>query len=338
MSLENDTLKQFVLSQSTISNTSDLLFSEHERVLGQVAIYLSKNEITTITELRKLIREFTSEPFQYELFNTEIAKFAKVQANQYASTISQYVTGITVAKLSKDKIDKVLKSMIINNDTLAGMQKTLTDKSKTFFKQEMTNAYINSATAQEINKELFSRLDNITKTLKQHSVTQTRTVLNGVSNGMASETYKDNSDILDGVQILTTLDNRTSPVCQFYGSTPEKVYPVDNHPILPAHYNCRSILIPAIKDEYELFEDNSTRPAKFYDKEGNLERIEKVSSKLSYDDWLRQQPKTFQKLHLGNTKYALFNKGIKFDKFVDGGRPLSVGELKDVLKNELSGK
>ena len=208
---------------------------------------------------------------------------------------------------------------------------TLSNQTKTYFKQELTNAFVQSQTIDEITGNILARLPIINKRIKQHLTTQSRTILNGISNGMFSATAKTNSDIISGYQLLITLDSRTSAICQAYGSHPDRVYPINKHPTPPFHYNCRTVLIPTLKDEYaQLFDNNNaTRPSKFYNQDGSLESIKRVSTNLGYDQWLRQQPKAFQQELLGLTKYKLFNSGVKLDKFVDRGRELSVGELKD---------
>lgn len=330
-SLENDIIKQFVLSQSVIRTYSKAVDNEYERVLGLVNTHLMNNDIKNITELRKLIRVFTSEKFEYVEAKQMALDFAKTQSDTFQQTLKNYVTGITVAKLTKTQIERTLNSIIVNNETINKMFSTLTDQTKTYFRQELTNAFVQSQTVDEITGDILARLPTINKKIKQQSITQSRTMLNGISNGMFKATADANSETLEGYRILVILDNRTSTICQAYGSTPDKVYPLKNHPQPPFHYNCRSILLPAIKDEYDAMFDNSevTRPVRVYDKDGKLERIERVSPTTSYDEYLRLQPKAFQKQHLGATKYKLFNNGVKLDKFVDSGRALSVGELRN---------
>jgi len=63
------------------------------------------------------------------------------------------------------------------------------------------------------------------------------------------------------------------------------------------------------------------------------DRIGTVPADLTYDGWLRGQPVEFQNEVLGRPKAALFRRGLKIDRFVDGsGRELTVPELRKLLE------
>lgn len=62
-----------------------------------------------------------------------------------------------------------------------------------------------------------------------------RTTVNGVSTAARELLYTNNKDIVKGVQWVSTLDSRTSPICR---SRDGKVYPVDSGPRPPAHFSC----------------------------------------------------------------------------------------------------
>ncbi|MCL2004823.1 MAG: hypothetical protein FWG73_01545 [Planctomycetaceae bacterium] len=58
--------------------------------------------------------------------------------------------------------------------------------------------------------------------------------------------YRANSEVIDGVQWLATLDHRTGLECGSYDGkrwSPNKLYEVK---VLPAHPNCRCVFIPYI--------------------------------------------------------------------------------------------
>ena len=53
-----------------------------------------------------------------------------------------------------------------------------------------------------------------------------------------------------------------------------------------------------------------------------------VPSKMTYDPWLRQQPKAFQEEVLGIRKAQAFRKGLKLDRFIDrAGNELTLKQL-----------
>ena len=69
-----------------------------------------------------------------------------------------------------------------------------------------------------------------------------RTLTNAISNNAKETFYRANEDVLEGVEILATLDGRTCPVC---ASIDRKRYKFDEpHPSLPIHHQCRCVLLP----------------------------------------------------------------------------------------------
>ncbi len=73
---------------------------------------------------------------------------------------------------------------------------------------------------------------------------------------------------------VATLDSRNTPVCRARG---HKIYPLDG-PKPPAHWGCRSSIVPALKPEYQREIPGSTRPSVGPD------GVEQVSSGMSYGD------------------------------------------------------
>ena len=163
-----------------------------------------------------------------------------------------------------------------------------------------------------------------------------RTTVNGVSNESKRLLYEANSDIIDKVQYMATLDGRTSNIC---ASRDGKIYKQGNEPPLPAHISCRSTYVPIIdgldiestrpyvadtrtrkereKDFREQAKANGTTIKQERDKWKD-KAIGQVSDKTTYQQWFDKQPASFQKEKLGKTKYELYKKGgMKFDRFQD---------------------
>ena len=105
----------------------------------------------------------------------------------------------------------------------------------------------------------------------------------------------------------------------------------------PAHYNCRSVLIPVLKPWREVStEVTDVVNAKFPKSQAD-EKIEAlqasmggpVSADLNYEEWLRTQTVEFQLEVLGPTKHRLWQDGkITFRDLVDQrGNPLTLAEI-----------
>ena len=100
-----------------------------------------------------------------------------------------------------------------------------------------------------------------------------------------------------------------------------KVYPfAPNSPTPPAHWGCRSVIVPKVKKKYDLFADlDGVRPSESGE----------VSTRTTYGGWLKKQPKAFVDEALGPTRGRLFRSGkVKIDGFTDPtGRVYTISEL-----------
>ena len=148
-----------------------------------------------------------------------------------------------------------------------------------------------------------------------------RTSINHMSNFTAQRFYEANSELIKGVMWVSTLDSRTSPICQARDS---QVYPLNSGPRPPAHIGCRSRVTPILKSWRELGleidEFKSTRASM----DGQ------VPEDITYQTWLDKQSADRQDEILGKTKAKLFREGEAVDKFVDNKvRTLTIAQLRE---------
>lgn len=174
----------------------------------------------------------------------------------------------------------------------------------------------------ETSQQIGRRLTSIHQLHQDQASSLVRTMTNHVASTARMETLKANDDILKGWRWISTLDSKTSAMCQ---ARDQHLYGWDD-PRPPGHWNCRSAALPVLKDEYAREIPGSTRPSIGPD------GVQQVSSKTSYQDWLSRQPASFQRDVLGPNRYALFTKGdLTLDKFVDdNGKTLTLQQLKDM--------
>lgn len=158
-----------------------------------------------------------------------------------------------------------------------------------------------------------------------------RTTVNHVVTMARQATFDSNTEVVAAVTWRSTLDGRTSEICQ---ARDGKVFPVDSGPRPPAHPNCRSTIVPVVKTWKQLGIDLAEAP------EGTRASLNgQVPASETYQTWLSRQPVAFQNDVLGKTKGILFRKGeLQLDKFVDmgTGRAYTLEELRrkhpDVFK------
>lgn len=119
------------------------------------------------------------------------------------------------------------------------------------------------------------------------------TVLDNVANT--------NLDDLRGLRWTSVLDGKTSAICRARSG---EVYQPFEGPRPPAHYNCRSIMVPVFTGGGEVIEP-------------------------SYEQWLKRQPRKFVQEVIGKQKAGIFLDGnLSLDRFIDvNGRELRIEEL-----------
>ena len=204
--------------------------------------------------------------------------------------------------------------------------------------------------------------DGVANVIRRDASTIVRTATNHYANVARDTLWAENKDILHGLRWVSTLDGRTSPICQ---ARDGEVYPVDEGPRPPAHPNCRSVMVPHF-DDVKLagmgrpyVTDTRTRRRREVDfraeakeragdswkgmserdrrgliggerRRWSAENIGRTSADVNYQDFLRRQPAKFQDEVLGSTKGKLFRRGdVELDRFVNDrtGRAYSLTEI-----------
>jgi SPP1 gp7 family putative phage head morphogenesis protein len=205
--------------------------------------------------------------------------------------------------------------------------------------------------------------DGVLSITRRNAQAIARTAVAHVSSEARQEVWKANADIISGVRWVATLDGRTSSVCR---GRDGHVYAMDEGPRPPAHVNCRSTTTPVLDGEAIIgnrptVRDTRTRAAREVDfraeakaKAGDdwkgmskadrddairsqrnkwaNENIGQAASNVTYDEWLRRQPKAFQEDVLGIGKAELFRQGLTLDKFIDErGKEYTLDQLRASL-------
>ena len=98
--------------------------------------------------------------------------------------------------------------------------------------------------------------DGMMTKLGKQTATVVRTAMQHVNNSARQVVWADNDDIVTGYRWVSTLDDRTSDVCQDLDG---EVFKIGDGPIPPAHPNCRSTTIAELRDEFDIFDKGATR-------------------------------------------------------------------------------
>ena len=279
-----------------------------------------------------------------------------------------FATGIVDKYLSEDKLvsspgkrdvfNKGIKTKY-QGKTLPRWTKDLAIDKVNRINEAARNAAIEGATTSQLTTAVRRQV----KIANGNADTITKSYVNQFTNLSRDATYAENNQFVDAIVWSTILDGRTTTTC---GARSNKKYdaktkePIDHDNLWEGgpgiiHFNCRSVGIPVNKagvivagpaegqkfdegektaigadEDYERG-DNKTeagKVAKIPTSRNNLEK-EVVPANLTYDSWLRTQPRAFVEDALGVGKAELFlDKKISIEKFVvPDGRELTLTQL-----------
>jgi len=175
--------------------------------------------------------------------------------------------------------------------------------------------------------------DGVIEATRREARAIARTAVNHTSNRTREKLYEENADVVKGVQWVATLDARTCPECMALDGRVFKLDNVKRRP--PAHVACRCTLVPVLRSFREMGFKAREAPA------GTRESMNgKVSSKTTYPEWLKGQPKWVQNRALGKKRAELWRSGkVQISQFTnENGRRLNLEQLKKVEKRNAAPK
>ena len=153
-----------------------------------------------------------------------------------------------------------------------------------------------------------------------------RTATAHVANFTRDRFYENNDSLIKALTWCSTLDSRTSAVCRARDGLQ---YPVKSGPRPPAHWQCRSTMVPVLRSWKDLGIDMEELPVSTRASVGE-KFTGQVPADLNYQDWLRKQSAGYQDDILGVSKGKLFRDGgLTLDRFVDrSGREFTLDQLR----------
>lgn len=150
-----------------------------------------------------------------------------------------------------------------------------------------------------------------------------RTAVSHTANVARNRFYERNDSLIKGIRLVETLDHRTCEQCMALDG---KIYPTDSGPRPPHHMSCRGSTSPVIKSWSELGIDAEDIP------ESTRASMDgQVPEDVTYGEWLKNKPASFQDEVLGKSKGKLFRDGgLTVDRFVDrSGRSYTLDQLRE---------
>ena len=285
---------------------------------------------------------------------TEMRDGAKYAAEWVPATINAAV-GANVAgiTLTTEVVTNLVKNTLVEGAPSAQWWGRQSETLKMDFMREMRMGILQGENLSDLTRRIRGRQehgyadgllppkkDEFGKITRQASTRATRAAeglaLTSVQQVMADarmEAYRQNSELIKGVQQLSTLDGRTSLVCRTYDHAAWDLEgkPLPGFPDLlfnggpPYHFRCRSILCPITRSWAEL----GAKGVKEFPPGTRASMDGQVADTLDYSTWLKSKPEAFQREVLGKGRYELWRDGkAELKDMVDQrGRPVRVREL-----------
>lgn len=175
-----------------------------------------------------------------------------------------------------------------------------------------------------------------------------RSSVMATANAVHAETFKQNADVVRGVQVLVVFDARTSETCLALGSAnaawdhegnplPESAWREPQPPGPPFHWNCRTVLVPVLGALEDIAAETGIAKARRL--EGLAPEMQEaldggLAASLTVETWLRDKPESFVTGLLGKTRAKLWRDGkLALSQLVDqSGRPLNLDQLRERVR------
>lgn len=191
--------------------------------------------------------------------------------------------------------------------------------------------FVQGRTTRDIVKDVVGA-GGLADISQRNAAALVKTAINHVSTQAKDVTYEKNKDIVEGYELVVTLDSRTSTICRSW--PPNKVYRLGDEyqPKPPFHVACRTTTAPVISSEYDFLDVGASRAAR------GAEGGTQVDANTSYYDFFARQPAWWQDKAIGPIRGAIFrNAGMSPEEFrvasVDGfNRPMSLAEMAEADK------
>jgi len=307
----------------------DTLKASEARIVERL---LDASEGMSRTRQEKLLKDIraiiaTGHKDALGVLTVDIAGLAEIESEFVAGTIADEIpVAFQTVTPAPAQVIAATNARPFQGKLLADVYRELPEASFRKIRDTIRLGFLEGQTTPEIIRALRGTAvqgykNGVFNRARRDMEAVTRTALAHTANTARNEVYKANEGVIKGVQWTSTLDGKTSAICQ---ARDGEIYPPDEGPRPPAHFNCRSATVPITKSWKELGYDIGE-----VDEGTRASMNGQVPADQNYDAWLRKQPAAFQDEVLGKGKADLFRDGMNVKKFVDkSGRELSLDELR----------
>lgn len=302
-------------------------------IADELTAYLNKSKPMgemTKRELTKAIQELKA---IVQLPELALAPIVSSEVEWQVGTLAQI--GINATLPSAAVIAGIAETSLVQGALVSDWLNKLSDDVKFGIEQQIKlGAALNETNAQIIKRvmgfeSVGTKGSEPFKMLYRDAESLVRTAVMTYANDAKMALYDRNLDIIKGYRHVSTLDSRTSDICMARSGKWWRLpdYKPVGHTLpfrkLPAHFRCRSLLLPVLKTQNEIGAGLDEPDVKRASDAGY------VSADMAFDQFLKTKPKAYVEEMLGKGRYELWQKGIiTTSNLIDrNGRSLTIDEL-----------
>lgn len=280
-----------------------------------------------------------------DLSNSFSKDLIEVAAISEAQTISAINKGVKVELLSVGMSKQMLKGIVSNSMIEGAPSKEWWNRRSVALSNRFSDTVRQGMLVGDTTPKIVQSLrgtkalrykDSVLSGNYRSAEALVRTSVQSVANQARLDTYKENEDIMKGVEWSATFDSQTSETCMALDGLQwdlnyEPIGHGTSFPGSSAHWNCRSTTVGITKSWKEL---GAKGKFKEIPESTRASMDGQVSGKLNYEGWLKGRSEAEQIKVLGVAKHKMWKDGkLGFTDMVNGsGNPLTVDQLKNKLK------
>ena len=195
--------------------------------------------------------------------------------------------------------------VILTAALLSALYSNELERSLNTIRAARTNGQTPQQLAQSIRGTRANRFrDGILSTTKRAYEATMRTVAQHASTSSRISVMERNG--VEKYEWVATLDSRTTTRCKGLDG---QMFEINKGPLPPIHYGCRSVVVANVRGVRDTVDADRTA-------RGASGRTSRVDADLTYYEWLKRQPASFQDDATGPVRGRLFrNGGLSVDEF-----------------------
>lgn len=353
-----------VLLEAADAKLAERLRALLPKVLGRPVNLAGDKWKSILAEVKEARAEVLAEI--QKLAKKELTQLAKVEADHEVKLLTKASpVEYKFAEASAEALGAIATSKPFQGAVLGDWFKSLTAADQTRLVRTLQLGAATGDTTDNIVRKVVGTkknqfADGILTATRREAQAIVRTGLTHVSTQARELVWESNSDVIEMLVVVATLDGRTTAICRARDGQavsldgkplPKGVVPLEPPGVRPPfHVGCRTTMVavfrglgllgdrPTVVDtrtrdkreiDFRAQAKETGRPIQEIRAAWAAKNVGRVPATTSYQEFLGRQSAAFQDEVLGKTKGKLFRDGnLKLDQFVDrAGNELTLAQL-----------